>query len=181
MLPSVEIVSPSTGSTTSPPATVEIAVKTFDVDGEIVKVELYDGKSKIADIPSPPWSFTWENIEAGSYSLTAVAIDNKNERATSPPVNLFVEDDITTGNQSDFLLLYPNPNKGLFSISFNEQMEIEAGELFISTIGGVAVYHDTMMGGETCRQFDLSHLKPGIYILTFLKQKIIATKRFIIQ
>lgn len=181
MLPSVEIISPSTGSKTTPPATVEIAVKAFDVDGDIVKVELYDGNNKIADIPSPPWSFTWEDIEEGSYSLTAVAIDNKNEKATSPPVSLFVEDEITPGSQSDFMLLYPNPNKGLFSISFNEPMQIEAGELIISTIGGLTVYRDTMMEGETCRQFDLSHLKPGIYILTFIKQKIIATKRFIKQ
>jgi len=180
MLPAVEIKTPTPNSKTTPPATVEVQVKTFDIDGEIIKVELYDGATRISDISSPPWSFTWDNIEAGTYLLTAVATDNKNEKATSLPVNVIVEDRVFN-DLNDLITLYPNPNHGIFTIEFINPLQNYPGDIVISSLDGRSVFKGYMEEGESTKHFDLSYLSPGFYILTLSINEIIATKKFLKQ
>lgn len=182
ILPAVEIKTPApnTKTETPPPATVEVEVKTFDIDGEIIKVELFEGATRISDISSPPWSFSWDNIEPGTYLLTAVATDDKNEKAPSLPVVVIVGDGILN-DANDLITLFPNPNHGIFSIEFLDPLQNGTCDIVISSLDGRSVFNGYMEEGESTKHFDLSYLSPGFYILTLARNEIIATKKFLKQ
>lgn len=67
--------------------TIAITGNAADADGTVVKVDLYQGSTLIATLTNTPYSFTWNNVAPGGYTLTAVATDN-NGGTTSATVNV---------------------------------------------------------------------------------------------
>jgi chitinase len=88
--PVVSITSPANNASFTPPATVTIQASASDADGSIAKVEFFNGATKLGEATSAPYSFTWANVAAGTYSLTAKATDNANASATSATVTITV-------------------------------------------------------------------------------------------
>jgi len=88
--PIVNISSPSTGTTFNSPATVSITANASSPSGSINKVEFYNGTTKLGEDNSSPYSYTWSDVPAGTYSLTAVATDANNNKTTSAPVSITV-------------------------------------------------------------------------------------------
>ena len=82
-LPSVSITSPANGATLNAPASINIIASASDPDGSVSKVEFYQGSTKLGEDTSSPYDFTWSNVAAGSYSLTARATDNAGAVTTS--------------------------------------------------------------------------------------------------
>ncbi len=74
--PTVEITSPADQSELTAPANITITTNAQDADGSVSKVEFFNQDVKIGEKLSAPWSFTWNEVTAGSYILTAVATDN---------------------------------------------------------------------------------------------------------
>jgi len=97
--PSVTISSPTKGVAFIAPATVTIDATASDPDGTVSKVEFYNGTVKLGEKTSAPWSFTWKEVQAGTYSLTAAATDNSNSRKVSAEVNVVVEKAAPAVNQ----------------------------------------------------------------------------------
>ena len=60
------------------------------------------------------------------------------------------------------LALYPNPNNGIFSIIFTDHHTNAVVSLDIMNMYGQMVYETA---SYTHGKIDLSHLRPGIYIL----------------
>lgn len=90
-LPAVSITSPSNGATFTAPASVTIDATAADTDGTISKVEFFQGTTKLGEDLNSPYSFSWTNVGAGTYSLTAKATDNSNGTKTSTPVSITVQ------------------------------------------------------------------------------------------
>ncbi len=88
--PQVSITGPSNNSTFTAPATLTISANASDSDGGIVKVEFYEGGTKLGEKTAPPYAYTWNNVAAGAYSFTAKATDSKNAATTSAPVTITV-------------------------------------------------------------------------------------------
>jgi len=88
--PSVSISSPGNGASFTAPASIIINANASDPDGSISKVEFYNGSSLLGSDNSSPFSFTWNNVAAGSYSIKAKAYDNSTGSATSSVVNISV-------------------------------------------------------------------------------------------
>jgi chitodextrinase len=88
--PSVSITSPANNASFTPPATVNITATASDADGSIARVEFYNGGTKLGEDNSSPYSYSWANVAAGTYNLTARAIDNANASATSATVTITV-------------------------------------------------------------------------------------------
>ena len=88
--PTVTLTSPSTTSSFTAPASVTIAANASDAGGSISKVEFFNGTTKLGEDLSSPYSFTWSNVNAGTYTLTAKATDNSGHTAVSAPVNITV-------------------------------------------------------------------------------------------
>jgi len=90
--PVISITSPVSGSSFTAPANITIAANASNPDGSITKVEFFNGTSSIISLSAAPWTFTWNNVAAGTYSLTAVATDNSGLKTTSIPITLTVKD-----------------------------------------------------------------------------------------
>ena len=94
--PSVVVTSPADGSTYTAPATIAVSASASDTDGTIARVDFYAGTTLLGSDTASPYSLTWSNVPAGTYSLTAVATDNQGATTTAPAVGV----NVTTGSQS---------------------------------------------------------------------------------
>jgi len=60
------------------------------LDGNISKVDFYQGTTLIGTDVASPFTITWPNVPAGTYSLTAKATDDKGGITTSPATSVTV-------------------------------------------------------------------------------------------
>ncbi|MFN2511678.1 MAG: Ig-like domain-containing protein, partial [Pyrinomonadaceae bacterium] len=90
--PVVSLTDPANGTTYAAAAPVLINANASDQDGLISKVEFFRGNIKLGEDNTGPYSFTWNPLAAGNYSLTAVATDNGGTSTTSSPVNITVNE-----------------------------------------------------------------------------------------
>nr|WP_295872911.1 glycosyl hydrolase family 8 [uncultured Chitinophaga sp.] len=88
--PTVSITAPANNTGYTAPASVTINVTAADSDGTVKKVEFFNGSTKLGEDTTSPYSYTWNNVAAGNYSLTAKATDNGNSSTTSSAVNITV-------------------------------------------------------------------------------------------
>jgi Big-like domain-containing protein len=74
--PIVSLTAPANGATFTAPASMTVSATASDVDGTIAQVDFYANGSFLRTDTSNPYSFSWTNVVAGDYSITAVARDN---------------------------------------------------------------------------------------------------------
>lgn len=79
-----------TPTTATAPAIINLTATAADSDGTVVKVEFYRGTTLLATITQAPYAFTWSNVPAGSYNLTAKATDNLGASTISTSVAVSV-------------------------------------------------------------------------------------------
>jgi hypothetical protein len=90
ILPEVSVTLPVTDSVFSQNANVTIQADASDADGSIARVEFYQGTTKLGEDMTAPYSYIWNNVPTGNYSLIAVATDNDAGTTTSAAVNITV-------------------------------------------------------------------------------------------
>ena len=73
---SAAITSPANGTIFNAPATVTIDANAFDTENAITKVEFFNGSAKIGEDLTSPYSFTWNNVAAGNYNISAKATNS---------------------------------------------------------------------------------------------------------
>jgi len=101
--PAVSIVNPTNGAVFKAPADISLLARAADPDGTVTNVEFYAGGKDLGRglpvVLDPPgvngvtglvYFFSWQNIPANAYSLTAVATDDGGLSTTSAPVNITV-------------------------------------------------------------------------------------------
>ncbi len=88
--PVCSISSPSNGASFITPANITINANAVDPDGSVSKVEFFQGTTKIGEDLTSPYSFTWNGVTIGSYSLTVKATDNLGAVSTSSAVSVSV-------------------------------------------------------------------------------------------
>jgi uncharacterized repeat protein (TIGR01451 family) len=87
---SLSITSPSNGATLNAPASISINTSAYDPDGLIDKVQFFNGNELIGEDASGPYSLSWTNVNAGTYTITARALDNMGVNVASATVNVVV-------------------------------------------------------------------------------------------
>ncbi|MGD0754898.1 MAG: Ig-like domain-containing protein [Bacteroidales bacterium] len=173
---SVVITSPGSGSSFTAPANITITVNASDSDGTISKVEFFNGPLKLAEITTPPYLYNWNNVNSGTYFLTVIATDNSNATSSASltiHVNPYIED------STELIKLFPNPNAGLFTIEIIKPSQDESYKISIVSLAGEKVYDGILLNNESTKQFDLSFIDPGIYILMIIGKEILITGKFI--
>ncbi|MBW3130416.1 GEVED domain-containing protein [Hymenobacter profundi] len=90
--PVVRLTSPVPGASFSAPATISLTADATDADGRVAKVEFFAGTTKLGEVLTAPYTYTWSGVGAGTYALTAVATDDKGLAATSAVVSVTVND-----------------------------------------------------------------------------------------
>jgi hypothetical protein len=99
--PQISISKPANGTSHNSGSNVVIETTTSDKDGFFVisKVEFYANGNLIATDTSEPYTYTWTSPAAGTYAITARAIDNENASTFSSPISVLVnQTGITTLN-----------------------------------------------------------------------------------
>src|SRR5262249_44613888 len=64
--------------------------------GTVTNVAFFANGAKLADDTLAPYSLAWNNVAAGSYTLTAAATDNVGLSSTSSVVNVTVSTNTTS-------------------------------------------------------------------------------------
>jgi beta-glucanase (GH16 family) len=96
--PQISITSPTASTPYRKPARVVINTNVSD-NGLIYKVEYFNGSTLLGTLNQPPYNFTWENVQPGTYTITAKATDNGKLSTTSAPVTITVQDNIILSNR----------------------------------------------------------------------------------
>ena len=81
--PTVALTAPANNATFTAPATINITATAADTDDGVAQVEFFAGQTLIGTDTTSPYSVTWSNVPAGTYSLTAVARDQGGMTTTS--------------------------------------------------------------------------------------------------
>ena len=179
--PFVKILNPLKGNSYDSLSTIPMEAIASDSDGIVTKVEFFNGLEKLAELTSAPYTYTWKEVPSGKYSITAIATDNSNDTTASAPVEFEVGISINNNKNanSDLIKLYPNPNDGKFSIKFNSPLQYDRSEIIITDLAGKLVYNGFVAREEISKEFDLTNIKSGIYILILKDKGILVAKKFI--
>ena len=94
--PTVSLTSPASGATFTAPATVNLTATASDPENQLSRVEFYQGSTLIATDTASPYTATWSSAPAGTYALTAVAVDAAGNRTTSAAVSVSVNGTTST-------------------------------------------------------------------------------------
>jgi uncharacterized protein (DUF2141 family) len=128
--PWVTFNSPSSGAIFTAPATIALSASAGDTGGYITRVDFYRGSTLIASDTSSPYTFSWTNVPAGSYSLTAVARDNAGAYTTSPArtVTVTTSTSSSSSNQSPWVT-FSSPSSGaIFTAPATIALSASAGD-----------------------------------------------------
>jgi hypothetical protein len=88
--PTVTLTSPGNGASYTAPATINLAANVAANGQTITKVQFFRGGTLLHEDATAPYSFTWNNVSAGSYSLTARAVYGSGSSVSSAPVSVVV-------------------------------------------------------------------------------------------
>ena len=112
--PTVNITSPPDGTVYNlVPAGINITASATDSDGTINNVGFFNGSVKLGEDTSAPYSFSWTNVAAGTYTLTARATDNDGSTTTSNGVTVTVKSSDISDNLNLSVAIGPTWPGGL--------------------------------------------------------------------
>jgi hypothetical protein len=89
--PTVALTSPANNSTYNAPADIQLSATASDSDGTVTRVNFYSGGVMIGADTSAPYGFIWGVNSPGTYTITAIAIDNGGLRKTSTAITITVK------------------------------------------------------------------------------------------
>jgi chitinase len=88
--PSVSITYPTDGAVFAWKPTITVTATATDPDGNVTKVEFFNGTTLLGQDATAPYSYTWRNVSQGTHVLTARATDNAGAVTTSSAVGFTV-------------------------------------------------------------------------------------------
>jgi uncharacterized repeat protein (TIGR02059 family) len=155
---------------------IVIVAEASDPDGSISNVEFKNGSATLAVVKTPPYTYTWNVTDTGTFKITAIATDNLGATSVSSELELLID----FVYNSDLINLYPNPNDGLFTIDLISELPEIIYKVAIVNLAGKTVYLGTLNDENYSNEIDISNLASGTYILIIDNdQNIVATKKFI--
>ena len=92
--PEVTIISLPDTAIFDAPASVLISATASDPDGQITRCEFFSADTKIGECFGHSYTFNWENVAAGTYTITVVVTDNSGAVTPSDPVIVIVNEPV---------------------------------------------------------------------------------------
>jgi len=190
--PSVVITSPADGAMFTAPASITITATAADSDGSIAAVRFYSGTTLLNTDSASPYEYTWLNVAAGDYVLSAQAVDDRGAVGTSAAVLITVN----PGSQPPQPVLEPGEVRviggqgGYINATVNPNVTIR----FRRTVAGkvtVRIYDlrgrlvmekskDGPAGVDDDIVWNVADLPVGVYIARVKSAGINQAKRFAI-
>ncbi len=130
-LPTASITSPTNNASFFGPTNITINASANDSDGTIAKVEFFQGTNKLGEDLTSPYSLTWSNVAAGTYTLTAKATDNLGAVTTSAAVSISVSNSsanpVTILNpffaSTDFIFSFTSQSGRTYSVEYRNALD----------------------------------------------------------
>src|SRR5690606_37566335 len=122
-----------------------------------------NGTTLLGTDTSAPYSYTWTNVKAGEYNITAKATDNKGAAATSSVVKIKV-----ASNAGPTVNLTSPKSDGQFAVGSSVSIAATAADSD-GTITKVEFYNGTtLLGTDTSTPYNYTwtNVKAGVYSLT---------------
>lgn len=116
--PTISLTDPQNNSYFTTGSNVVIDATASDSDGQIAKVEFFQGSTLLGTDTVAPYTFYWNNVAAGSYSITAMATDDLGATTTTSPITITV----TQPNQYNSVLL--NGTTSYVSVPYNASLNL---------------------------------------------------------
>jgi len=88
--PTVALTGPLAGTSYTAPAGMALTATANDPENQLARVDFYSGTTLIGSDATAPFSFNWAGVAAGTYTLSAKAVDAKGATATSSSVTVTV-------------------------------------------------------------------------------------------
>jgi uncharacterized protein (DUF2141 family) len=146
------------------PATINVSATASDSDGSIARVQFYSGATILATVTAAPYTFAWTNVQAGTYTLTAVAQDDKGASSTSAASTITV----SAPNQPPSVSLTSPANGATFSAPATITVSASASDTD-GTVSKVDFFAGTtLIGTDTSSPYGItwSNVTAGSYALT---------------
>ena len=152
--PTVSLTVPANGASYVAPAAITLTASAADTDGTISKVEFFQGTTLIGTATAAPYTVTWNSVPAGSYSLTAQAIDHQGAATTSAAWTITVN----ATNTPPTVSLTAPADGAVYSLPATVPVSATADGVAVDTpITRVDFYQGaTLIGGGTDRPNTLS-------------------------
>jgi len=188
--PVVSITKPVNNRSFAAPGYIHLEAAASDTDGRVTNVKFYNGSSLLRTEYEYPYTYHWENVPRGTYTITAVATDNWGAQTTSAPVtirvkasNAMIVSNRPVNNQKVIndeisLKLSPNPATDIVNINTNGlQQNKQATISVISVSGNVLTKVQTSSSSQT--QLDVSSLASGVYTIKIVSGDKVMFKQFV--
>ncbi len=151
--PTVSITSPANNSSFTPLATITITADAADANGTVTKLDFYNGATLLATDVTSPYSYTWNSVPLGNYTITVKATDNDGNETVSTAVAFAVKPTSCTGIASNGDYSYEvYTASGKVYFTFHPLGRIIGSSLAILQLkegnAGVAGYTMTASGGD---------------------------------
>ena len=122
-LPTASITSPTNGAIFLAPASIGIAANANDSDGSVTNLSFFQNTAKLGENTISPYSFSWSNVAAGTYTLTVRVTDDRGATNTSVPVTISV----TNASHQPVTIISPTVSGTTFRLTF----ATDAGRTYI--------------------------------------------------
>ncbi len=190
--PTVSITNLANNQTFTAPATIPLIASAKDPDGTISKVEFYRGTALLHTEYISPYTHTMKDLPAGTYTITAKAIDNLGLSKTSAPVTIVVTaaDTPVVSNRASVnnkagiqdvlsLIVYPNPAGN--NVNINIKGLWQDKQTNISVISALGVVMKTIQSNSSTQivPLDVSSLASGVYTIKVICADKVMYKQFI--
>jgi len=161
----VSLTAPANGATFTAPAAITVSADASDTDGTIARVDFYQGSTLIGSDASSPYSISWSSVPAGTYSLTARAVDDDGATTTSAARSVTVNG---AGNQPPSVALTSPASGTTFTAPATITVTATASDTD-GTIARVDFYQgSTLIGSDASSPYSISwnNVPVGTYSLT---------------
>ena len=191
--PVVSIASPVADTIYTGPATIRLIAEAKDPNDRIGKVEFYNGTALLRTEYYYPYTYSWANVQPGTYTITAKAYDDKGLSATSEPVTVTVDASslpivkskpVSENNKADLkgalsLTLSPNPARSTLQISTKSLQLNKPSTISVISASGVVMKTIQSNASDKVVQLDVSSLISGVYTVKVVSGDKVMYKRFV--
>jgi hypothetical protein len=169
--PVVAITSPVSPATTLSGTVVTITATASDADGNVAKVDFFDGATKLGEDLIAPFEYAYTGV-AGIHTITAVATDNEGGTTTSAPLTLTVNVDTPPIVSITSPASTGATSKVSVSLTINadasDNVSVSQVEFFVGETNSSGVFNITSLGVDNGAPYSVNYtpISTGAKVLT---------------
>ena len=88
--PTISLTYPANGAVFTDPATIDLSAEVTSNGHTITQVQFYNGAALLSAATAAPYTFSWNNVSAGTYSLSAKVVYDSDSTIDSAAANVTV-------------------------------------------------------------------------------------------